>query len=299
MEFNGGRTSLRWFTEVGGAVRRWTPPVLRLSNCPAGIGVRAGVGRAFFGGLGMRFFTGMHMPAHAGKVPAAFVSVNRLRARRSAFPVGDWIMDSGAFTEIATHGHYRHGVEEYAAEIRRWRDNGNLICAVAQDWMCEPWIVAKTGLSVAEHQRRTINRYDQLLACDPGVPIMPVLQGFQPHEYVNHLRAYGDRLALGAYVGVGSVCKRNGDPAAILTVLDAIMCERPDLRLHGFGLKMTALRCAPIVARLASADSMAWSYAARREGRDRNSWREAAAFAHRVSAVCATDLRPLQIEMFA
>lgn len=247
----------------------------------------------------MRFYVGTHVLAHADKVGPAFISVNRLRGRKSAFPVGDWIMDSGAFTEIATHGHYRHGVEEYAAEIRRWRENGNLIYAVAQDWMCEPWIVRKTGLSVAQHQRRTIERYDALIACDPGVPIMPVLQGFQPHEYVDHIRAYGARLMRGAYVGVGSVCKRNGDPAAILTVLDAIMCERPDLRLHGFGLKLTALRCAPIVARLASADSMAWSYAARREGRDRNGWAEAAEFGRRVNAVSASDLRALQLEMFA
>jgi hypothetical protein len=245
------------------------------------------------------FFTGMHIPAHADRVPAAFVSVNRLRGRKGPFPVGDWIMDSGAFTEIATHGHYRHGVDEYAAEIRRWRGNGNLICAVAQDWMCEPWIVAKTGLSVAEHQHRTIERYDHLLACDPGVPIMPVLQGYQPHEYVDHVRAYGNRLSPGAYVGVGSVCKRNGDPGAILTVLNAIMRERPDLRLHGFGLKMTALRCAPIVARLASADSMAWSYAARREGRSPNDWREAAAFSADVRDRLSQDRRAVQMHLFA
>ncbi len=59
-------------------------------------------------------------------------------------------MDSGAFTEISTHGLYRHDVTEYAAEIRRWATNGSgrLLTAVSQDWMCEPFIVVKTGLSV-------------------------------------------------------------------------------------------------------------------------------------------------------
>lgn len=32
-----------------------------------------------------------------------FVSVNRLRNRKSDFRVRDWIMDSGAFTTIAKH----------------------------------------------------------------------------------------------------------------------------------------------------------------------------------------------------
>lgn len=232
----------------------------------------------------MRFFVGLHQPNHAQHFAAAFVSVNRLRGRKSAFAVGDWIMDSGAFTEISTHGRYRTSVAEYAAEIQRWKGNGNLLAAVAQDWMCEPHILKKTGLTVVEHQRLTVERYDALLAESPGVYIMPVLQGFAPGEHVNHLRAYGDRLAHGAWVGVGSICKRNGDPSGTAKVLDSIKIERPDLRLHGFGLKTTALAHQFIRSLLYSADSMAWSFAARREGRNANDWREAMAWAERISS---------------
>ena len=114
----------------------------------------------------MRFFCGLHQPSDAQHFSACFVSVNRLRQRKGPFQVGDWIMDSGAFTEISTHGTYRHSVAEYASEIRRWAMNGNLLAAVAQDWMCEPWIIAKTGLSVQEHQRLTLERYDALQAED-------------------------------------------------------------------------------------------------------------------------------------
>src|SRR5688572_31289007 len=142
----------------------------------------------------MRFFTGLHQPSDAKHFDAAFVSVNRLRNRKGPFQVGDWIMDSGAFTEISTHGCYRTTVEEYAAEIRRWANNGNLLAAVSQDWMCEPFIVEKTGLTVAEHQRLTIERYDALVACDTGVYILPVLQGYTSKDYIACLRAYGDRL---------------------------------------------------------------------------------------------------------
>jgi hypothetical protein len=227
----------------------------------------------------VRFFVGLHQPSDAKHFEASMISVNRLKGRKSAFEVGDWMMDSGAFTSILTHGGYPDGPEAYAAHIRRWATNGNLLCAVAQDYMCEPFMVAKTGLSVAEHQRLTIERYDDLLACDTaGVYIMPVLQGYAPSDYVAHLGAYGSRLAHGAWVGVGSVCKRNGNASAIEEVLCAIRAARPDLRLHGFGLKTTALRSGLVRQCLHTADSMAWSFAARKSGRNANDWKEAREF---------------------
>lgn len=184
-------------------------------------------------------------------------------------------MDSGAFTEISTHGTYRHSVSEYADQIKRWKSNGNLLAAVAQDYMCEPFIVEKTGLSVPVHQQLTVHRYDDLLRENVGVYVMPVLQGYAPDDYVDHLIMYGDRLGHGAWVGVGSVCKRNGKPAAIAAVLGAIKSVRPDLMLHGFGLKTTALADPLITSMLHTADSMAWSFHARINGRNGNDWREA------------------------
>jgi len=150
---------------------------------------------------------------------------------------GDWIMDSQAFTTIATHGGYPFPVSEYAAQIRRWSKCGNLLAAVSQDYMCEPMMLKRTGLTVAEHQRLTIERYDVLLAENTGTYIMPVLQGYTSDEYVSHIQQYGERLGPGAWVGVGSICKRNGNPKAILAVLLTIKAVRPDLLLHGFGLK--------------------------------------------------------------
>ncbi|MDN3923302.1 DUF7221 family queuine tRNA-ribosyltransferase-like protein [Roseateles violae] len=234
----------------------------------------------------MRFFTGMHDLHHVGKVAAAFVSVNRLRRRaRKPFIAGDWIMDSGAFTEISQHGDYRHPAEDYAAQIRKWAGNGRLLAAVAQDFMCEAWILQKVGRTVEQHQRMTVERFDQLAACDvAGVYLMPVLQGFAPADYVRHIAMYGDRLPRGAWVGVGSVCKRNGDPRAIEEVLLAIKRARPDLRLHGFGLKTTALQSSLVVELLETADSMAWSFAARRQGRDPNCPHEAIAWTRNIGA---------------
>jgi hypothetical protein len=237
----------------------------------------------------MRFFVGLHQPSDAKNVDAAFISVNRLRGRVSDFEVGDWIMDSGAFTTIVKHGGYPEGVQEYADQIKRWKKCGNLLAAVAQDYMCEEHMLKRTGLTIAEHQRLTIERYDDLAACNVGVPLLPVLQGYAPADYVSHLRQYGSRLPFGMWVGVGSVCKRNGNPAAIEQVLMAIKDERPDLRLHGFGLKVTALGSGLVRKLLHTADSMAWSFAARREGRGQNDWREAAAYADRVETMQVRD----------
>jgi hypothetical protein len=254
------------------------------------------------------FYTGLHQLHHACHFALSFISVNRLRRRRAGkassrkkpFVVGRWIMDSGAFTELSREqdkdkngnllpNDYRHDVDEYAALIERWAGNGELVAAVAQDYMCEPFILAKTGLTVLEHQEKTISRYDELLRYEPSVYILPVLQGYEPSDYVRHLRMYGSRLASGAWAGVGSVCKRNAKPESVLAVLRAIKHQRPDLRLHGFGLKVTALADSRIRDLLWSADSMAWSYNARMHGRDGNSWQEAKRFATRIQGMCSFD----------
>lgn len=242
----------------------------------------------------MRFFVGLHHPHAAQHVNTpAFISVNALRRRKGDFTVGEWIMDSGAFTEVVRFGGYRFGVDEYARQIRRWSKCGTLLAAVAQDYMCESFVLEQTGKTVAEHQRMTVDRYDALLREDvSGVYIMPVLQGYEPQAYVDHLRLYGNRIAHGAWVGVGSVCKRNSNPMSIIGVLEAIRAERPDLRLHGFGVKQTALSVGYIRDALYSADSMAWSFAARVEGRNGNDWREAQRYANRI------DMMPHQSQLF-
>jgi len=236
----------------------------------------------------MMFFTGMHHPHNGAKVRAAFISVHALERRKSGFPVHRWVMDSGAFTTIAKHGGYPEPVEKYAEQIKRFARNGRLLAAVSQDYMCEPIMLKKTGLTIADHQRLTIERYDALLQCDRGgVPIIPVLQGYAPTDYINHIIAYGDRLKYRMWVGVGSICKRNSSPKAIEEVLRIIKVYRPDLRLHGFGIKLTALASPIVRGCLFSADSMAWSFGARRRGGGQNDPRLAREYADRVNALCS------------
>ena len=245
-------------------------------------------------GRTFRFFVGLHQPADAIYFDACCISVNRLRGRQKPVRCDNVLVDSGAFTELARYGRHRYPVEDYAAELYRLHSDGviNISAAVAQDYMCEPAMLGRTGLSVHTHQRLTIVRYDALLAelnrlFGGACPfsIVPVLQGYAPAEYTRHVHMYGKRLAAGMWVGVGSICKRNGTPRTIVEILQAIKSLRPDLRLHGFGLKRTALEDPMVRSLLASADSMAWSFAARRQGRNPNSWTEARRFA---AAIVAT-----------
>jgi len=214
------------------------------------------------------FLLGTHQPgwlARAG-VPL-FVSDRRLRDyRRLPTAATTWALDSGGFTELSTHGTWAHGPTptQYAARVRRYRDTiGHLTWAAPQDWMCEPFITAKTGLTVAEHQARTVGNLLDLRATAPDLPWVPVLQGFTVGDYLACLDRYsaaGIGLGTEPLVGLGSVCRRQatGQVHEIVTQLRHAGIGR----LHGFGVKTTGLlRYGHL---LASADSLAWSFAARR-----------------------------------
>jgi hypothetical protein len=252
------------------------------------------------------FFPGLHQPSDAGEFVRACISINRLWGRRKPIECVEVLVDSGAFTELERHGHYRNSVHQYAAELHRLYTAGvvKIAAAVAQDYMCEAFMLDKTGLTILDHQRLTVERYDALKAeldrlfgGECPFPIMPVLQGYAPSDYVRHIAMYGDRLKPGMWVGVGSVCKRNGKPEKIVAVLEAIAAIRPDLRLHGFGVKRTALKHSGVRDLLATADSMAWSFAARYEGRDGNSPDEAKAFVAEIDAVTAQAREPWQMSL--
>lgn len=144
------------------------------------------------------FYPGLHQPSDAKRFERCCISVKRLKTRRAPLMCPHVLLDFGAFTELAQHGRYRASVQAYANEIKRLHHWGvaAIDAAVTQDFMCEPFMLAKTGLTVEDHQRLTIERYDALLACRLPVPLMPVLQGYTPAEYLDHLEAYGARLEL-------------------------------------------------------------------------------------------------------
>jgi len=218
----------------------------------------------------MDFYLGAPDPGWLAKAGVRlFVSHRRLRTRKKLpVAIAPWALDSGGFSEINQHGKWTIGPEEYVDAVRRYREGiGNMDWAATQDWMCEPFVLEKTGLTVAEHQKRTIQSYKDLLRLGPEIPWLPVVQGWSMWDYRRHLAAYkaeGFDLASLPRVGVGSVCRRQNTIKGPMIVHDL---ADEGLKLHGFGFKMTGLDLCWYD--LASADSMAWSFKARRERRER------------------------------
>jgi len=216
------------------------------------------------------FYPGVHQPSLAANLDRCILSYNVLERRKSDFVVRDWLLDSGAFTRMA-RGVPHVEVEAYAAAADRWASCGRLEAVVCQDWMCEPWMVSKTGLTVREHQVLTTDAYESLRALT-AVPVMAVVQGYAPSEYGRHAAELASVLDADEWVGVGSVCKRQGSADDLVRVLDSILEISPDWRLHGFGVKMSSLGDSRVRARLATADSMAWSWEARRRRLSGEDW---------------------------
>lgn len=223
------------------------------------------------GGAVKTFYLGTHQPGWLGHFnEPMFVSDRRLREyKRPPRAVGPWALDSGGFTELSMHGTWADGptVQEYADRVRRYqRIIGNLQWAAPQDWMCEGFILAKTGLTVTEHQWRTIDNLVDLRAYAPDLPFIPVLQGQTIDDYLRHVdlyRAVGYDLTQEPLVGVGSVCRRQAEDEAgeIFQALHDAGLHH----LHGFGLKKRGV--AKFGHLLDSADSLAWSFDARRRPR--------------------------------
>ncbi len=215
------------------------------------------------------FFVGTHHPGWLRTaIMPLFISDRRLHTYRTLpRAVSTWALDSGGFTELSRYGTWDHGPapSQYAARIRRYREEiGHLAWAAPQDWMCEPAITTRTGLTVAEHQRRTIDSVLCLRDLDPGLPVIPVLQGWTVSDYLRCADAYqhaGIHLSTEPLVGLGSICRRQATVHIELIITALRACGIT--RLHGFGVKISGLtRCGAL---LASADSLAWSYAARHQ----------------------------------
>lgn len=230
----------------------------------------------------LQLYLGCHRPTWTDQsdVPL-FVSMSTIADRRDPWFRGPWALDSGGFTELQRHGEWRDHPQTYGARVARLIAAGLRPDFVApQDWMCEPivreggtapngWHFAGTGLTVRDHQELTV---DNLLYLreefdGAGIPWMPVLQGWTLTEYLDCIDLYeaaGINLADEHRVGLGSVCRRQAT-AEIGAIVAAVTARVPGIRLHGFGVKKAGIERYGHM--LASADSMAWSYAARQEGR--------------------------------
>ena len=214
------------------------------------------------------FYLGTHMPGWLAKVEVPlFVSDTTLRKVKSLPRArGIWAIDSGGFSELKERGAWTVPARDYAKRVQRYQDEiGGLQWAAVQDWMTEPVILEKTGLTVEEHQERTIDSLIELRSLAPEVPWCPVLQGWRRNEHWRHFERYLERgidLRQEPIVGVGSVCRRQDTMSASNEI--ACLSKVAGLKLHGFGFKTQGLLGSPGLD-LESADSLAWSFNATKQ----------------------------------
>lgn len=219
------------------------------------------------------FWLGTHKPFFLwnGEPTDWFISINALRSEKGrgrnwfALKAGArFAIDSGGFTELSRLGRWTTGPQEYVDTLDEVCARiGRPTWAAVQDHMCEPFILKKTGRTVKQHQADTIQSYIDLVKLRPKLHWVPSLQGFALHEYVDHVHQYaahGIDLRKLPLVGVGSVCRRQGMDEAvdIMRTLHGM-----GLKLHGYGFKLTGIERAH--QWMESADSLAWSRAARWE----------------------------------
>ena len=231
------------------------------------------------------FYLGTHQPEWLWSPDVAvplFVSARRLGQMpytRMRPALSRWALDSGGFTELSMHGTWTTSPDVYCGMVAELdRIIGGLDWAAPQDWMCEPAIIhggqlpngqttPGTGLTVDVHQARTVENFLTLRDLwpqysDSECPFMPVLQGWTGPHYERCAARYaaaGVRLDEYPVVGLGSVCRRQdtGEIGAIAATFT------PWLALHGFGVKLAGLSAYGHM--LTSADSLAWSFTARRD----------------------------------
>jgi len=219
----------------------------------------------------MRFYLGTSQPGwlwlkddRLVDVPL-FVSVRRLSGhkRLKKATCKAWALDSGGFSELSMFGEWTIKPRRYIWEVRRYVEKiGRLDWCAIQDWMCEPEILRKTGLSVKDHQQRTIDSYFELKNLASDLPFIPILQGWKLDDYLRHIDQYmirGVDLFSAPVVGVGTLCRRQSSLVGA-SIVESLYNEGLT-SIHGFGVKKSGLgrfkRC------LKSSDSLAWTVEAR------------------------------------
>ncbi len=210
----------------------------------------------------MIFYMGTHLPNWLERCDFPLFVSRRTMPKKPMKPISTWCLDSGGFSELALYGGWRTTPEEYVDEVARFVTYGGLQWAAPQDWMCEPSMLAKTGLRVIDHQHLTTMNFLRLKALAPDLPFIPVIQGWTLEDYKQHITLYrsnGIDLTQENTVGVGSVCRRTS--VGFLVTLFNILYSA-GIKCHGFGLKGNSL---PFIDKyIQSADSLAWSASARR-----------------------------------
>jgi hypothetical protein len=191
----------------------------------------------------------------------------RLGTLANATGLASLDLDSAGFVSTRAYGGFPWTVDDYIDLAASWpfRRFASLDYCTEQE-------IARDREEVLDRISRTIrsNRDCMARAADRDISerFMPVIQGRTPSDYERCLDALWPMLTPGRVIGVGSMCRREvGGRQGIVAVfehLDRVLA--PGVKLHGFGIKGTALPYLVALAhRITSIDSQAYGTAARQD----------------------------------
>lgn len=197
---------------------------------------------------------------------------------RSVGPHKRFFLDSGGFSFFTRKGDYPFTIEEYIDLIKYYHPQ----YAAIMDYPCEPELTigdVRTRIDRTIENTQKIFRFCEVhnktqkmeplsispffvSSCvDHETEIVPVIQGYELEDYkycVDQMCALG---LIRPYMAVGSICRRVSIKELrklVVGIADYVGAVNPDVKLHYFGLKKSALKDPAINQRVYSCDSMAW-----------------------------------------
>ncbi len=208
----------------------------------------------------------------------------------------DFALDSAGFTAMNLWKH--KGRQDGMAGVFPWSyaQYVELASSVGAAWWSQPDLCCEPEIATSEDEidfriratatllegtMRVVYAWQNELAktCSANVvanliqPPVPIIQGWSVDHYLRSLdllqavwRRWEPWVASPALIGVGSVCRRNlADPDhGLRAILGALEMHRPvGARFHLFGVKGAGLPDLLALPWVASADSMAFDFAAR------------------------------------
>jgi hypothetical protein len=170
-------------------------------------------------------------------------------------------LDSAGFSLARSTGEYPFSRDAYcdlAAKI------GADLVAV-RDYPCEPGVDRSVHRTNRDRIRAGIAEARELTASRPGLPWVPVIQGYTREEYAESVALHESEHLVRPLMAVGSLCRRRRADQA-WEVLRLVRKLLPDARLHGFGIDLRFLGDRRIKQALWSADTAAWKFNAAKPG---------------------------------
>ncbi|WP_302083084.1 DUF7221 family queuine tRNA-ribosyltransferase-like protein [Salinibaculum rarum] len=176
--------------------------------------------------------------------------------------IDELFIDSGAYSFLMGKGEYATTDTDYLEYV----ETHNPRFFALRDYLCAPDVLEEHNATVETHQTKTTTRHCEMmdLIDDRGIATdaipVSVVQGWQPHQYAEHVDDLRDHGLLTDRVGIGSVARKN-QAETVRRVIHTVREALPSrCSIHAFGVKRSLLKFPDIVDVLASADSCAYEF---------------------------------------